>query len=127
MKDYRNLEDRICYLKNKLLRSKHELKRWVYGDFWGVHLTEESEGAKLENRIAVIEYKLTHAMSDMYKLKKLINRFKGLDNRILKMKYVDGMTLEQIAEEISYSSIHIKKKHTQIVRLIKFVKREDII
>ncbi|MEI4617985.1 hypothetical protein [Bacillus cereus] len=127
LKDYQKLEEDIEYLDYNLDKTKAELKRWVSGDLRDVRLTAESEGAKVEERIEAIEYELAHKMNDMYKLKKLINKFRGLDNKILKMKYVDGMTLEQIAEEISYSSSHIKKKHAEIVRLLKFVEREGII
>ncbi|WP_324656721.1 hypothetical protein [Bacillus cereus] len=127
LKDYQKLEEDIEYLDYNLDKTKAELKRWISGDLREVRLTAESEGAKVEERIEAIEYELAHKMNDMYKLKKLINKFRGLDNKILKMKYVDGMTLEQIAEEISYSSSHIKKKHAEIVRLIKFVEREGII
>ncbi|PEL71150.1 hypothetical protein CN637_03890 [Bacillus toyonensis] len=127
LKDYQKLEERIAYLDYNLDKTKAELKRWVSGDLREIRLTAESEGAKVEERIEAIEYELAHKMNDMYKLKKLISKFRGLDNKILKMKYVDGMTLEQIAEEISYSSSHIKKKHAEIVRLIKFVEREGII
>lgn len=127
LRDYQKLEERIAYLDYNLDKTKAELKRWVSGDLREVRLTAESEGAKVEERIQAIEYELAHKWNDMYKLKKLISKFRGLDNKILKMKYVDGMTLEQIAEEISYSSSHIKKKHAEIVRLIKFVEREGII
>lgn len=127
LKDYQKLEERIAYLDYNLDKTKAELKRWVSGDLREVRLTAESEGAKVEERIEAIEYELAHKMNDMYKLKKLVSKFRGLDNKILKMKYVDGMTLEQIAEEISYSSSHIKKKHAEIIRLIKFVEREGII
>ncbi|MEJ9122603.1 hypothetical protein P4I92_02510 [Bacillus cereus] len=127
LKDYQKLEEDIEYLNYNLDKTKAELKRWISGDLREVRLTVESEGAKVEERIEAIEYELAHKMNDMYKLKKLISKFRGLDNKILKMKYVDGMTLEQIAEEISYSSSHIKKKHAEIIRLIKFVEREGII
>ncbi|PER45279.1 hypothetical protein [Bacillus thuringiensis] len=127
LKDYQKLEEEIAYLDYNLDKTKAELKRWISGDLREVRLTAESEGAKVEGRIEAIEYELAHKMNDMYKLKKLISKFRGLDNKILKMKYVDGMTLEQIAEEISYSSSHIKKKHAEIIRLIKFVEREGII
>lgn len=127
LKDYQKLEEDIEYLNYNLDKTKAELKRWISGDLREVRLTAESEGAKVEERIEAIEYELAHKMNDMYKLKKLISKFRGLDNKILKMKYVDGMTLEQIAEEISYSSSHIKKKHAEIIRLIKFVEREGII
>lgn len=121
LKDYRNLEDRISYLENNLLRSKRELKRWVYGDLQEVRLTAESEGAKLEDRIAAIEYELAHTMNDMYELKRMINKFEGLDNKIIRKKYIDGMTLEQIAYDLDYSPYYIKRKHAEIRKVLKFV------
>ncbi len=127
LRDYQKLEEDIAYLEYNLDKTKAELRRWVSGDLREVRLTAESEGAKVENRIEAIEYELAHKMNDMYKLKKLISKFRGLENQILKLKYVDGMTLEEIAEVVNYSSSHIKKKHAELVRLIKFVEREGII
>ncbi|MCC2381175.1 DUF1492 domain-containing protein, partial [Bacillus wiedmannii] len=101
-------------------KTKAELKRWVSGDLREVRLTAESEGAKVEERIEAIEYELANEINDMYKLKNLISKFRGLDNRILKMKYVEGMTLEEIAEDMNYSSSYIYKKHAEIIRRIKF-------
>ncbi|OUB02679.1 hypothetical protein BK704_20710, partial [[Bacillus thuringiensis] serovar konkukian] len=121
LKDYRKLEDRICYLENNLLRIKRELKRWVYGDLQDVRLTEGSEGTKLEERIAAIEYELAHTMNDMYELRNMISKFKGLDNKIIQMKYIDGMTLEQIAYDLDYSPYYIKRKHAEIRKVLKFV------
>ncbi|HDR7391254.1 TPA: DUF1492 domain-containing protein [Bacillus toyonensis] len=120
LKDYHKLEERIAYLDYNLDKTKAELKRWVSGDLREVRLTAESEGAKVEERIEAIEYELANEMNDMYKLKNLISKFRGLDNRILKMKYVDGMTLEEIAEDMNYSSSYIYKKHAEIIRRIKF-------
>ena len=127
LRDYQKLEEDIAYLEYNLDKTKAELRRWVSGDLREVRLTAESEGAKVENRIEAIEYELAHKMNDMYKLKKLISKFRGLENQILKLKYVDGMTLEEIAEVVNYSSSHIKKKHAELVRLINFVEREGII
>ncbi|CUB55725.1 sigma factor-like helix-turn-helix DNA-binding protein [Bacillus bombysepticus] len=127
LRDYQKLEEDIAYLEYNLDKTKAELRRWVSGDLREVRLTAESEGAKVENRIEAIEYELAHKMNDMYKLEKLISKFRGLENQILKLKYVDGMTLEEIAEAVNYSSSHIKKKHAELVRLIKFVEREGII
>ncbi|HDR8090839.1 TPA: sigma-70 family RNA polymerase sigma factor [Bacillus cereus] len=127
LRDYQKLEEDIAYLEYNLDKTKAELRRWVSGDLREVRLTAESEGAKVEKRIEAIEYELAHKMNDMYKLEKLISKFRGLENQILKLKYVDGMTLEEIAEVVNYSSSHIKKKHAELVRLIKFVEREGVI
>ncbi len=109
LRDYQKLEEDIAYLEYNLDKTKAELRRWVSGDLREVRLTAESEGAKVENRIEAIEYELAHKMNDMYKLEKLISKFRGLENQILKLKYVDGMTLEEIAEAVNYSSSHIKR------------------
>ena len=39
------------------------------------------------------------------------------------MKYINGMTLEQIAEELNYSVSHIRKRHAELMRTIKFVEK----
>ncbi|OUB79710.1 hypothetical protein BK744_02860 [Bacillus thuringiensis serovar zhaodongensis] len=111
LKVYQELEQDIAYLDYNLDKTKAELKRWVSGDLREVRLTAESEGAKVEERIEAIEYELAHKMNDMYKLKKLINTFKGLEHKIAYLKYVEGMTLEKIAEELNYSPQYIYNKH----------------
>lgn len=120
LKDYQKLEEEIAYLDYNLDKTKAELKRWISGDLQNVRLTAESEGAKVEERIEAIEYELAHKMNDMYKLKRLISKFRGLENKILKKKYIDGMTLEEIAESEKYSASHIYQKHAEIMRRIKF-------
>ncbi|MBG9618014.1 MULTISPECIES: hypothetical protein [Bacillus] len=127
LKEYQRLEEEIVYLEYNLDKTKAELKRWIYGDLQSIRLSAASEGAKVEERMEVITYELAHKMNEMYTLIKLMNKFRGLDNQILKMKYVDGMTLEEIAEASRYSLSHIKKKHAEIVRLIKFIEQEGII
>lgn len=120
LKDYQKLEERIAYLDYNLDKTKAELKRWISGDLQDVRLTAESEGAKVENRIEAIEYELAHKMNAMHDLLELISKFKGLENKVLKMKYVDGMTLEEIAEDMNYSSSYIYKKHAEIIKRLKF-------
>ncbi|MBJ8024927.1 MULTISPECIES: hypothetical protein [Bacillus cereus group] len=120
LKLYQTLEGEITYMEFDLQRSKRELKRWVSGDLQDVRLTAESEGAKVEERIAAMEYELAHKMNDLYDLKQIIGKFKGLDHQILKMKYVEGMTLEQIAYDLDYSAYYIKRKHAEIRKVIKF-------
>ncbi|WP_242318865.1 hypothetical protein [Bacillus cereus group sp. BfR-BA-01349] len=120
LKDYQKLEQDIAYLDYNLDKTKAELKRWISGDLRNVRLTAESDGAKVEVHIEAIEYELAHKMNDLYDMKKLVSTFRGLENRILKLKYIDGMKLESIAEELNYSTGYINKKHAEIMREIKF-------
>ncbi|MDM5191177.1 DUF1492 domain-containing protein [Bacillus hominis] len=121
MKDYQKLEEDIAYLDYNLDKTKAELKRWISGDLRDVRLTAESNGAKVEGHIEAIEYELAHKMNAKYDLKYLISKFTGLENRILKMKYVDGMTLEQIAFDLHYSTGYIRRKHAEIKKIVKFL------
>lgn len=123
LKVYQELEQDIAYLDYNLDKTKAELKRWVSGDLREVRLTAESEGARVEERIEAIEYELAHKMNDMYKLKTLINTFKGLEHKIAYLKYVEGMTLEKIAEELNYSSQYIYNKHAAMREKVEYSNR----
>ncbi|MGE6516654.1 hypothetical protein [Lysinibacillus sphaericus] len=121
LRDYQKLEDEITYLEHNLSRSQSELKRWVHGDLAKYKLTTESDGARLEERIEVIEYELAHKMNDLHDLRKLINTFQGIEHQIVYKRYIEGKTFGAIANDLCYSVGYIKRKHAEIVRTIKFV------
>ena len=52
----------------------------------------------------------------------MVEKFQGLDQQILKMKYIDGLTLESIADETGYSYQYIRSRHADIMRMIRFSK-----
>ena len=120
LRDYQKLEEEIDYLEYKLEREKKELRRWEVGDLCNVKLQEKSIASNLENVIYTIEWQLAQKMNDQHDARKLIKRFKGLDNRILYGKYVEGKTLSDIALELSYSYNYVKSKHAEAMRIIKF-------
>lgn len=118
--DYQELVQKIEYLEYKLERERRELGRWTSGDLFKVRLTEGSIASGLEERIEVMEYELAHVMNDAFNAKKLIRTFKGIENKILYHKYVDGLTLSEIAVELTYSYNYVKSKHAEVMRMIKF-------
>lgn len=120
LRDYQQIQEEIAYLEYNLERSQKELKRWVNGDLVGVKLTADSDGAKLEERIERIDRELQVKLLEQKNFLELINRFSGLNHKVLKLKYVDGMTLEEIAEILNYSASYIYKKHAEIAKMIKF-------
>lgn len=127
LKDYQRLEEEIEYLEFNLEKTQLELKRWISGDLREVRLTADSNGAKVEENIQRIKRELELKKEQRVRLINLVSKFKGIDNQILKKKYIDGMTLEEVAENINYSTSHVKKKHAELIRLIKFVDQEGII
>lgn len=120
LKDYRSLEDEVTYLEFNLDRSNRELKRYVDGDLVKVKLSSESNGAKLEEFIELNEYELAHKMNDLHDMKKVISSFGGLEHKILYLKYIEGLTLERVAEELKYSSQYIYNKHAEIKRMADY-------
>jgi len=127
LKDYQRLEEEIEYLEFNLEKTQLELKRWISGDLRGVRLTADSNGAKVEEHIQRIRKEIKLKKEQRVRLINLVSKFKGIDNQILKKKYIDGMTLEEVAENINYSTSHVKKKHAELIRLIKFADQEGII
>ena len=121
LKDYRELENEISYLEFNLERTKKELRRYIEGDLVNVKLTPESHGAKLEEIIDGIEWELAHKLNDLFDLKKIVSTFSGLEHQIIKGKYVEGKTLEKIAEDVGYSASYIKRRHAEIGRTIHFL------
>lgn len=52
----------------------------------------------------------------------MVDKFKGLDQQILKLKYIDDLTLEAIADETGYTYQYIRSRHAEIMRIIRFSK-----
>lgn len=120
--EYQQLQEEIDLLKWKIRKSELELERWMDpGDLGNLKLSSESKSAKLEKNIERDKAYLNEKELSMEALMIMVNRFKGIDNKVLKMKYIDGLTLECIAEELNYSSSHIYKKHAELVKTIKFI------
>ena len=73
---------------------------------------------RLEDNIKQLTAALAEKEQAMKSLVMLIDRFKGLDNQILKMKYIEGLTLKEIAEKLIYNYQHIVTLHTSIIKAI---------
>ncbi|MGB7474088.1 hypothetical protein [Trichococcus sp.] len=76
---------------------------------------------RLENKIKQSAADLEEKEQAMESLVMIIDRFEGLDNQLLKMKYIDGMTLKQIAEKLTYSYQYIVYSHTSIIKAIGLI------
>lgn len=124
LKDYHKIIEELAYLEYNLEATERELKRWIEGDLSKVRLEADSQGSKVEEAIEQIKSDIKFKKEQLASLLTLVESFKGLDNKILKMKYVDGMTLDNISIELGYSSSYIYKRHAEMIRMIKFA--EDL-
>lgn len=121
LKDYQELEEQILYYKWNLNKSKLELNRWINGDLSNVRLNNKSRSSSLEEKIEKISNELTLLNQDKEEMLLLIQTFKGLENEIVRMKYIEGMKLEEIAEEVGYSESYVRKKHAEIRGKLDFL------
>jgi DNA-directed RNA polymerase specialized sigma subunit len=120
LRDYIKLQQDIEYLEFKIEQNQIELKRWVEGDLRDVKLDEKSIAAGLEERIEAQFKLLNEKKKQRDDLINFVNKFEGLDNQILRMKWMEGKSLEQIADELNYSHGYIKQKHAEIMKIIRF-------
>lgn len=122
LQDYKELDGRIIYLKWNLNKSKLELYRWTYGDLQNIKLEKDSRASSLEKKIEKITQEITlleEQKNEMMQVVEVLDT--GIESDIVRMKYIDGLTLEKIAEKTGYSSSHVRKKHAEIVRRLKFL------
>ncbi|MGX4686320.1 sigma factor-like helix-turn-helix DNA-binding protein [Vagococcus sp. JNUCC 83] len=121
LQDYQELEDQILYLKWNLNKSKLELDRWVYGDLSEIKIEKNSRSSSLENSIEKMTEEIERLEEQKQEMIKLVNSFSGIENEIVKLKYVDNLTLEEIAEKTGYSTSYIRQKHANVRNILKFV------
>ena len=121
LKDYQELEEQILYLKWNLNKSKLELQRWVCGDLADVRLEKNSRASSLEEIIAKIEQEIELLEEQRTEMLAIINSFKGIDNEIIKKKYIDGCSLDVIADEIGYSISYARKRYTEINKTLAYI------
>lgn len=121
LKDYQELDEQILYLKWNLNKSKLELNRWVYGDLADVRIEKNSRSSMLEENIQKIENEIEILEEQRQEMLVIINSFKGLDNEIIRKKYVEGCSLEIIAEEIGYSASYVRQRHADIRKTLNFL------
>ncbi|EJC3744175.1 hypothetical protein MYY11_000521 [Enterococcus faecium] len=121
LKDYQELDEQILYLKWNLNKSKLELNRWVYGDLADVRIEKNSRSSMLEENIQKIENEIEILEEQRKEMLAIINSFKGIDNEIIRKKYVEGCSLDIIAEEIGYSASYVRQRHADIRKTLNFL------
>ncbi|EMF0272165.1 hypothetical protein KI116_002137 [Enterococcus hirae] len=121
LKDYQELDEQILYLKWNLNKSKLELNRWVNGDLADVRIEKNSRSSMLEENIQKIENEIEILEEQCQEMLAIINSFKGIDNEIIRKKYVEGCSLEIIAEEIGYSASYVRQRHADIRKTLDFL------
>ncbi|MGF2057302.1 sigma-70 family RNA polymerase sigma factor [Enterococcus innesii] len=117
-------------LEISITLSSNELERWENYSFKDGDLAKQQTfltALQKQTRLKEVISSLVSRQEQLEQQRKeivdTIEKFRGLEQRILKMKYVEGMKLEAIAEETGYSYQYIKNKHAELMRIIRFSKK----
>lgn len=121
LKSYKEQEQQISYLKWSLTKSELELERWVYGDLATLNIEKNSRSSILEKNIKRMNQEIERLEQNKRAVKQFIDNLEGIENEIVKLKYIDGMTLEEIAQTTKYSFSYIRQKHSNIRKLTSLV------
>lgn len=121
LKDYKEQVQQISYLKWSLTKSELELERWIYGDLATLNIEKNSRSSILEKNIKRMNQEIERLEKNKQAVKQFIDNLEGIENEIVKLKYIDGMTLEEIAQTTKYSFSYIRQKHSNIRKLTSLV------
>lgn len=121
---------------NEINAELNTRKRRMYNDHYGVQLDEPYEGMRLEllDETTVGDYRAKLLASNDEVEKKLgiivealeeSEYIEDIDYEIFRMRYMEGLTLIAIAEELGYSTSHISVRHRRIKNVINHLAKKN--
>lgn len=123
LQEYLDLEERCRYLRWQIRKVKREEQRWEDGDLSRLRINGRSRGAHVLDQLPPLQAELDDCESDRQELLELVDSFRGYEHDFLKMHYIEGMTLEDIADDPSfpYGIDWIYKKSAELHRRLDFL------
>ena len=64
---------------------------------------------RLNDRITSLENKLEHYNAIEKEIRENVEKLEGLEYKIAKLRFIDGMTYQDIADELGYTHDHIRR------------------
>lgn len=126
LQGYLDIKDNILSLEWNLRKSEHELERWTSGDLSRIAVAAGSKQSRIEEHIAEIRAELIVQRQEASEAETLLKAFEGLDSSIVYGKYVEGKTLEQIADDCDYSYSYVKQRHAELKRRLTFIDKYEL-
>lgn len=127
LKLYRQLDMEQETLKLKRDISMEEIDRWqtisdTRVDLGKKHdfLSRVRQIDRIREELKELNNRIENIERQKKKVLKLIDRFEGIEHQILKLKYVEGMTHREIADQLGYAEQSIKNTHSRIIKQINF-------
>lgn len=121
--DYLDLEERSRYLRWQIRKAKSEEERWAGGDLRNIRLNSRSRGSHVLEQLPPLEDELKDCELERKELLELIDSFHGYEHEFLKLRYIDGVTLEDIAadDQFPYGIDWVRHKSAELHRTLDFL------
>ncbi|MDZ5758713.1 hypothetical protein RAK27_08615 [Carnobacterium maltaromaticum] len=126
LKEYQSICEEIEYLEYKLIKTERELKRWESGDLSKLKLEKDSNASQLESIVKTTRHELEYKIEEKEELIILVSKFKGLNNQILRMKYIEDKNLYEIALDLNFSVGYIQQRHAELKRMLGVLDEMDL-
>lgn len=124
---YRTNELEIESLKLRKDICNDEIKNWGAVDVKGGYLGKKhdflsriKQTDNVIDEVNLINERLSTLKDRQKQIIEVIDKFDGLEHKILKMRFIDGYKIAKIAEELGYSEQYIKNKHSELMKRIEF-------
>lgn len=119
MKNYADLLRIIDILKAEIEMLEVDKEYWlgkneqlpfasIGADKYGLDVASQ-RADRLNGRIASLETKLDHYQAVEKEIRENVEKLEGLEYKIAKLRFIDGMTYQEIADELGYTHDHIRR------------------
>lgn len=121
LSDYLDLEQSIQVMEWRIAKSEREERRWTEGDLRHIHLVKKSKGSHVMDNVPKEREQVAEWKAEQAEIIRLIETFRDPMQEMLKLKYIDHMTLEQAAETMGYSYETLRSMHAEAHRALDFL------
>lgn len=123
LQEYLDLEERCRYLRWQIRKVKREEQRWEDGDLSHIRLNKRSRGSHVLDQLPPLQAELDDCENDRQELLALVDSFHGYEHEFLKLHYIEGMTLDEIADDpdFPYGIDWIRHKSAELHRMLDFL------
>lgn len=121
LKKYKENEAQLVYLKWTLDKSKSMLERWAKEDFQTGEHEKNYSIFPLKKKIQLIEEEIIQLEIQMEDAQDILSSLEETDRQIMELKYLNGLTLKDIAKKMGYSHSYIRKLHTDLKKIFVFL------
>lgn len=127
---YRQFDAELSALKLNKHICQREMRHWGattlidYRAYLGKKydmFTRLQQTKRIGDEIVEINNRIDELNHYMKLIREVVDKFDGLEYQILKYKYMDGMTLSEVAAKVNRSDQYIRNKHAEIIKRIEFV------